>query len=939
MKILLSIILFLLLSFNSQAQSDQARLLENAKSYIQSERYGEAIELLNRFVAANPQSYEGFNLRGICHEKRGNYEQAVYDYRTAIKISPNNKEVSENLARAEGDWHRLLYNLIEGYKREIAINPSDPKNYLEIGKCYKNLGEWNEAEIWYDLYLEKEEASSDEMLRYTEILAKNNHILKGESYLKNYVGKYPDDHRLWSRYGYFLYWLGKTRLAETAFEQALKLRPFFKEALDGLDLLKGKKGLYTINDTNYFPEKGKKEKVYLIDKYLKLLNKNPDKDELRFNLINEFMKYNRIEEAYQQIEILKPKYENQQRFQELYSKILDKRNEIIEREITALKSSVKNNPDDKKSLMKLAELLSYRDHLSEAISLLKNYLLLNDDNEVQFLLAKYYMWNSDLCQSKEQLEYLEQKKYPDPQVALLLAKIYLWLGIEIQKSEFLFEKYLNENPDNRDAIRGLIEAELILEKFKEAEKILSENEHLFSTSEVLQIKTRIGELEGKKKLSDEYKILEEARLLAGNKNYQLAIRRYLDFINLQSQNIQAKSELADIYAAVLQFEKANEILTEILNKSYDLNFDKRRAKNIFWSKDYKTAIKEFKRLSLKFPDDVEIKIFLADSYLFNGDSDKARPIYYSLLNQAPESYILNQRLVWLGDNPPSEGFNYSVQLIPSANHFSDNQNITYSGQSFLFRTAFTKNFAVGGAIHRGGLSSLSEERTLYMVKGMLYLSLTDLMKTEASFGQLFFNTKEKQFFGELILTISKLKNFSLNVSYKRSDASIELYSPSLVKKRMYLNSSKINFLFNPGFNFIISSTYQLIFPEDSNEGHQFSAKIGNNFVRNFSAGYEFYYLNFKEQSDLYWSPGNFISHSLWSEWQILKLSDANLKCGGKIGLIPENKFILSEAFMDFNYSLSHNLSFNAYVSGGKTYRKEAGGYTSFSLISSLTFSL
>ncbi|MGQ9644536.1 MAG: tetratricopeptide repeat protein, partial [Ignavibacterium sp.] len=203
MKILSALFISAFFTLIIFSQTNQQKLLDDSKLLISSGRYGEAIELLNRFVASNPQSAEGFNLRGNCHEKRGNYEQAVYDYRTAIRISPNDKIISENLKRAENDWYRLLYNQIEGYKREIAINPSVAKNYLEIGKCYKNLGEWSEAEIWYDLYLEKEEASADEMLRYTEILAKNNHIQKGEPYLKNFVEKYPDDHRLWSRYGYF----------------------------------------------------------------------------------------------------------------------------------------------------------------------------------------------------------------------------------------------------------------------------------------------------------------------------------------------------------------------------------------------------------------------------------------------------------------------------------------------------------------------------------------------------------------------------------------------------------------------------------------------------------------------------------------------------------------------------------------------------------------
>lgn len=938
MKIFISIFLFCSLSFISFSQTDQFKLLNDSKSLISSGRFGEAIELLNRFVAANPQSAEGFNLRGICHEKRGNYEQAVYDYRTAIRIAPDDKEISENLKRAENDWYRLLYNQIEGYKREIAINPAAPKNYLEIGKCYKNLGEWNEAEIWYDIYLEKEEASADEMLRYTEILAKNNHITKGEPYLKEYVEKYPDDHRLWSRYGYFLYWLGKSKAAENAFTQALQIRPFFKEALDGLDLVRGKKILYTVNDTTYKFGKGKKEKVYLIDNYLKLLTKNPDNDELRFKLIEEFIKYNRIEEAYQQLGLLKEKYSTDSRFNSLQSNVISKRNDLIDLQIDEMKNTLFNNPYDKNAVLMLAELLSYRNKLDEAIEYLNQFLQLNDDDDVRFTLAKYYLWNSNLCESKNELEVLMQRKYANPEAELMLAKIYLWLDINLQKAEYLFEKYLSEFPDHKEAVSGLIETKLKLNNYNEAEKILNDKNQLFTFTKIENIDKKIKETEKSYRLSKDFKTLEQAREFALNKNYPSAIRKYIEYLNAQPENIQAKLELADVYAANSEFEKSNEIYEQILISNYDYEIDKLRVKNIFWNKNYLLANREFKRLSLKYPDDVETKLFLADSYLFSGEKEKAKSIYYELLNQSPESYILNQRLVWLGDKPSSSGFNFSFQIVPSANYFNDNQDFTYSGQSFLVRTALTDNFVFGGAIHRGGLSSLSEERTLYLVKGMLNLRISEMIHTEASFGQIFFNSKEKQFFGEFNLTLNNPDNVSFRGFYKRTDAALELYSPALVDKSFYLNFTGLDLSIYPGLNFIISSRYHLILPEDKNQGHQLAIRFGNKILPRFTVGYEFFYYTYKDFSNFYWSPEDFISHSLWLEWKIFNSSKAYLNIGGKAGIIPENNYVLAEAFTDFNYHFIQNLSFNIYLAGGKTYRKETGGYGSFSVLSSLIFS-
>ena len=137
-------------SFSLKAQSTADAMKAEALREMQVGRYGEAIDLLNRYISARPQQADGYNLRGLCYEKRQQFEYAVYDYRSARKLEPSNKDINANLERATQTWYTLLYNEIEGYKREIAINPNNPENYLNIGKCYKNLGQWPVAEEWYD---------------------------------------------------------------------------------------------------------------------------------------------------------------------------------------------------------------------------------------------------------------------------------------------------------------------------------------------------------------------------------------------------------------------------------------------------------------------------------------------------------------------------------------------------------------------------------------------------------------------------------------------------------------------------------------------------------------------------------------------------------------------------------------------------------------------
>jgi tetratricopeptide (TPR) repeat protein len=212
-------------------------LRKSALTQMNAGRFGEAIDLLNKFISANPQYAEGYNLRGICHRARNQFQNAVLDFRRAVKLKPDYRDAARNLAEAQAIWYAELEKKILGHKREIAINPDTPYNYLEIGKSYRWMEEWALAEEWYDQYLARDDdASPDEIIRYSEILAKTKHIRKGEKILKIYVERYPDDWRLWSKYGYFTMWMGRYKNAAKAFRTALQFKPYFKEAQDGLDM-------------------------------------------------------------------------------------------------------------------------------------------------------------------------------------------------------------------------------------------------------------------------------------------------------------------------------------------------------------------------------------------------------------------------------------------------------------------------------------------------------------------------------------------------------------------------------------------------------------------------------------------------------------------------------------------------------------------------------
>jgi len=417
MKRLLTILLTFLLvistvySINAQRRTEPFKLQAQKKMLVG--RYGEAIDLLNKYISANPQKPEGYNLRGLCFEKRKVYEYAVYDFKSARKLNPQSKQINANLARATAAWRALLYNNIEGYKREIAIDPSIPVNYLKIGKSYKHLGKWGLAEQWYDKYLTLEEASADEIIRYSEILAKNGHIKKGEPILKRYTEKYPKDQRLWSRYGYFVLWLGKNKTAIDAFENALAIRPYFKEALDGLDRAKGKPYIYSINDTSVKYRNGQvvrkrpKRFEYPIDRDYRLLKRRPDDNSLRFTLINSLVKVERFNEALEQLKILESKGIEPEKIEALTEQVTAQKDSIIQIRIDQYTEKIKTDPTNKRIVLKLADYYSGLSDYDSALEILNEYMnrAPGTNPDVRFLIAKYSAWNYDFDKADEELKH------------------------------------------------------------------------------------------------------------------------------------------------------------------------------------------------------------------------------------------------------------------------------------------------------------------------------------------------------------------------------------------------------------------------------------------------------------------------------------------------------------------------------------------------------
>jgi predicted Zn-dependent protease len=955
-KIILFISLLVVPSI-SLAQVNPEAFKVQAVSQMQNGRYGEAIDLLNHYVAAFPQRPDGYHLLGLCYEKREQYDLSVYDLKTALKLAPNDNKIAQDLARVTKIWYDFLNNKIEGHKREIAIDPSKPVNYLEIGKCYSYLGNFPLAEQWYDEYLKREEPSPDEVIRYTLILQKTGHIEKGEKILKKFVDKFPNDHRLWSRYGYFTLWLGKTKIAIDAFQNALALRPYFQEAQDGLNIALGKQYVYSINDTSYRPEKqAPRPPEYPIDRYYRILKTKPTDDETRFLLVDELIKANRLEEAYQQLNILSTNHKGEARFDEKWASVTAYRDSTYSTNIEQFKKELDADPKNKEALIKYAEYCANLERFDDALAAYDNYFNMfpdEQDNDLRFRYAQLSAWNKNFQVANEQVNIILEKEPDNLKYQLLASQLYVWQGTDFDKAKEYLTNILAKEPNNFEALIAMGSAEIHYKNFDAAQQDVDlANTIQPGDNAVTTLQSRIDFEKLRAEEERLFAILEEGRKLALDGKCQDALAKYDEYISKSEPNRSVQREYADVKACAGDYSGAISIYNDLLTQQYDSLTDIQRAKVYYWMGDSLNSLTEFKRLDTTYKDNFDVHLYLGDSYTKMHQYSDARRTYDDLLTTTTDTAqisMIQQRINWLpvtGLNGLFATFPSYIILYPDVYAFNDNLGYVYNLQSLRIELGALNFLSLG--LYGGRGAYKSNNTTIYFsdLKGGLYFKIKNV-NVGLDLGKKYYRDNTSISISDgFIKTAGKDSLYSVSLYYLNTDANEVLYSANLVDWDTYqINSHLTTTLYQfSGFYQLksklkISALYNYIKVSDGNVGETFEGKLGKYFDTDLIAGYEFDYTKFQWEAtgslfgantSIYYSPSNYQAHCLWLDWTAVIESDFSLVLGGKAGIIPADDFLLTEAHFSLKWKILDNFALYAVGTVTNTVR-EIVGYNSHAI--------
>ncbi len=917
---------------------------KTALSHMQAGRYGEAIDQLNKYITALPQDPEGYYLRGQCFEKRSQYEAARLDYRRAIALQnfdqSKKSKYERDLQNMLNIWYAILNKKIEGHLREIAINPNTPFNYLEIGKSYKLMEEWAKAEEWYDKYLERDDnASPDEIIRYTEVLAKTGSITKGEKVLKKYTDRYPQDWRLWSRYGYFTLWLSKYQIAKKAFETALSFKPFFKEAQDGLDLV-NKQGYLNVNIGRDY------EKEYPIDRYYRIIRRNPNDLETRIKLVDELIKAKRIEEAYDQLKILNVSKSEDERIKNKWNYVIAYRDSVYRSKIDEAKAILQKNEFDKEALKTVSNYYEYLQNYDSAMVMLDKYFEKypdEKDKELRFRYAKISAWSREFDKA---IDILDKLLIDDPnnlEYQLFKAQVSVWINRDLDIAEKFLDNVLKKQPNNLQAIISKASLILIKQDFEGAQELANKAKDIDpNNDDVIKLQSNIDWQKIRAEEEKLYAILELGRQRVIDGDCAGAIQYYEEYQSKAEPNLLILKEFGDVLFCAKQYQRALDTYNQVLNAGTNYQAQMQRAKLYYAMGDSLSAINEFKDLIRQDSTDFEARLYLADSYAKAAENDSARAIYNDLLENwqldSTQIKMVEMRKGWLpvsGIAAIIETFPNYLGFSPSLSYYADNlsfrlltgggrldlgvNNYLSAGVSF-YRSLLKANAA---SLDQNIIDTIPNFRTdqrFTTFKVHLFLRLSRIINIGLGIGKSNSITMLNRDEQDAFFKIEKRDTFAVTLQYQNSDAALILYSPYLLSIRNMARLYKIEGYYRNTFGLKIAGMFQYLGVDDSNEGNNFYFRIGRYFYKDLVIGYEYAYDNFKWKSPYYYSPRNFESHSIWLDNEIDRKDNLRITLSGKLGIIPQSSLIILAGYFEGEYTPYKNLLITGRIGIGSTSR-------------------
>lgn len=279
-----------------------------------------------------------------------------------------------------------------------------------------------------------------------------------------------------------------------------------------------------------------------------------------------------------------------------------------------------------------------------------------NQEEIEKLLGEAYVISGDYENAIRQYREILKKEPKNIKARIALADILSWQK-KYNEAISEYEKVLEIEPHNLEIEKKVAKIYLWKEDYKKAEELFKDI-----------IKGNPQELEAKVYLAD---------IFSYTKEFDKAISLYREVLK-QKEDPEVKKKLADVLSWDKKYQKALDSYNELLDEKDDVKMRLQKARILGWAREYDKSAKEYQKiLDTSYNKDIELEMKAKLSY-WNNRVQRTIRYYKELIDTNPKnleamfdlSQIYSYQSMW---EEAIKLYNHILAISP--NHFRSKEGL------------------------------------------------------------------------------------------------------------------------------------------------------------------------------------------------------------------------------------------------------------------------
>jgi len=162
-------------------------------AYYDKGQFDEAIAEYKKAIEISPDYAEARSNLGAAYGKKRLFDEAIVEYKEAVKINPNLFEAHVGLGVIYGAWKSLFDEAITEYKEAIRINPKDAEIHRGLAFAYESKHLFDEAITEYKEAIRINPKDADAHYFLGHLYSKRGNLQEAKEYYQKALSLTTDE--------------------------------------------------------------------------------------------------------------------------------------------------------------------------------------------------------------------------------------------------------------------------------------------------------------------------------------------------------------------------------------------------------------------------------------------------------------------------------------------------------------------------------------------------------------------------------------------------------------------------------------------------------------------------------------------------------------------------------------------------------------------------